>query len=383
MRQPIGTKRHLSILAIFVIAGVSLASLSGAYGQGCIAIRGGQCAVGHTMSMLSGPQIFGAEMAEQSGYMQKGDIQASVGYRWLHSDRHFRGDHEEKQRQIQGTEVINDSHFMDVSVIYAFSPRFSAGLTLPFVYSTRSSLYEHPGAGRNTTSAGGLGDMRLTGYMWLVDPDKATKGNVSFGFGPKFPTGQYDVQDTFQTAAGPVTGTVDQSIQPGDGGWGFSAEMFGFVQVAPRTSAYGQIYYLFNPENENGVSTTTGRPRNAFESVMSIADQYLARAGLQYALVPKWGLSLTFGGRIEGVPAHDFFGRSDGFRRPGYAVSVEPGLVLAHKSWTVNFNTPVAVYRNRTRSVPDIQRTAATGVFRHGDSAFADFVITTSISKQF
>lgn len=139
--------------------------------------------------------------------------------------------------------MINDSHFIDVSILYSFSERFSAGLTVPFVYSTRSSTYEHPGAGRNSSEAAGLADIRLTGYAWLFDPKTAKKGNISLGIGPKFPTGQHAVQDTFQTATGPVTGTVDQSIQPGDGSFGIATEFFGFALVAPRTSL------LFGPQN--------------------------------------------------------------------------------------------------------------------------------------
>jgi hypothetical protein len=44
---------------------------------------------------------------------------------------------------------------------------------------------------------------------------------------------------------------------------------------------------------------------------------------------------------------------------------------------------PVAVYRNRQRSVPDEQQSEATGEWRHGDAAFADFLVMFSLSRQF
>ncbi|HEV8544343.1 MAG TPA: hypothetical protein VGR78_18290 [Verrucomicrobiae bacterium] len=37
----------------------------------------------------------------------------------------------------------------------------------------------------------------------------------------------------------------------------------------------------------------------------SIPDQYLGRAGLSYEIWPSQDLSLSLGGRVEGVPAHD------------------------------------------------------------------------------
>jgi hypothetical protein len=42
-----------------------------------------------------------------------------------------------------------------------------------------------------------------------------------------------------------------------------------------------------------------------------------------------------------------------------------------------------AVYRNRQRSVPDMQLSEATGTYRHGDAAFADHVLMASVKKQF
>jgi hypothetical protein len=43
---------------------------------------------------------------------------------------------------------------------------------------------------RFKTSSSGLGDVRLAGYNWLLDPDANPDGNVALGFGPKFPAGE-------------------------------------------------------------------------------------------------------------------------------------------------------------------------------------------------
>jgi hypothetical protein len=46
-------------------------------------------------------------------------------------------------------------------------------------------------------------------------------------------------------------------------------------------------------------------------------------------------------------------------------------------------NAPVALYRNRERSVPDMQLAQASGISRHGDAAFADFALLLSVAHRF
>jgi hypothetical protein len=44
---------------------------------------------------------------------------------------------------------------------------------------------------------------------------------------------------------------------------------------------------------------------------------------------------------------------------------------------------PVALERNRTQSVPDKIRTQKTGVYAHGDAAFADFAVNVGMAIRF
>jgi len=83
------------------------------------------------------------------------------------------------------------------------------------------------------------------------------------------------------------------------------------------------------------------------------------------------------------VPVRDLIGGSEGFRRPGFAVSIEPGLVYARKGWTASLSAPVALYRAREKSVPDNELEVLKGKPQHGDAAFADFMILGSIAKSF
>jgi hypothetical protein len=110
---------------------------------------------------------------------------------------------------------------------------------------------------------------------------------------------------------------------------------------------------------------------------MSVADQYLVRAGMSRPVPKTRRFAYTAGWRIEGVPVRDLIGKSNGFRRPGYAMSVEPGLEYFRRRDTFSVTVPIAVRRNRKRSVSDILVGGA------GDAAFADYFITFGYSHRF
>ena len=116
---------------------------------------------------------------------------------------------------------------------------------------------------------------------------------------------------------------------------------------------------------------------------MSVADQYFGRLGLGYD-IKKHGpmVTLTLGGRVEGIPARDAIGGSQGFRRPGYTLSVEPGVIVASHQWQFALTTPVAVLRDRVRSVTDIEN-STPGNIVHGDAAFADFSVIGTLVYRF
>ena len=73
----------------------------------------------------------------------------------------------------------------------------------------------------------------------------------------------------------------------------------------------------------------------------------------------------------------DALGGSDGFRRPGYAISIDPGFLYVRGNNMFSCNIPFAVERNRKRSVADILGGG------HGDAAFADYSIMFSLSRRF
>jgi hypothetical protein len=119
------------------------------------------------------------------------------------------------------------------------------------------------------------------------------------------------------------------------------------------------------------------RPFNPLTGYMSIPDQYLVDGGVAHPFPKIRGLAVKGGLRYEGVKVKDLIGGSTGFRRPGYGLSVEPGFQYERNKNTWTFNLPVAVQRNRKRSVPDqIQGTA-------GDAAFADYMLLFGYARHF
>ncbi len=324
------------------------ASLSG---QGCVIARGGGAAA----------------ITDSSGYLEKGDWQLNLNLRHFKSHRHFAGDDEQTIRSDQGTEVYNNSYFYDVNLTYAWSKRINLFLTVPFVNHDRSSMYEHLGNNsgqRFSTQASGLADVQAGAGFWVIDPDKAGKWNLQISAAIKFPTGDAEAQDIFVKSTGPSLRYVDSSIQPGDGGTGFSISMNGFYslqQWVKNLSLYGGGFYLFNPEERN---EKTG---------YSIPDGYMVRGGFEYRIEGVQGLSVSLGMRNEGVIAHDLFGGSRGSRRPGFAVAVEPGITYAKGRYSGTLTVPIAVHRNRVTSF---------GSAKAGDAAFADYTINLSLSMK-
>lgn len=351
------------ILLLCCVIGMTLLTQE-SIAQGCVAIRQFS-GIGNAVGQLN--------------VQTKGDLNVGLNYRYFKSFRHFRGTHEEPARVENGTEVINWSHGVDFNIGYSFTDRLFGIVSLPFAYNERSSLYEHGRESRHMSYSGGLADMRIGAGYWLLSGEKAAKGNLSLGLGSKLPTGNYNAKSTFYNV-GPNCSfelrPVDQSIQLGDGGFGITLESQGLKEFKPSIFGYYNAFYLFNPRNTNGTQTFRSRPS---EGIMSVPDQFALRAGLFYGVKKVHGLGFSLGGRVEGIPVKDLIGESGGFRRPGYVVSVEPGVSYMLGNVTGTLNVPVALVRNRTRSLTDIADSTPDNL-RHGDAAFADYLINFSLA---
>jgi hypothetical protein len=297
------SKKKMKAFQFIIIVFLAFVLNPSLFGQGCVAIRGNSACGGSFGSSLN---------------LNKGEFNSQFGFRHFKSFRHYRGDVEETNRLEEGTEVINKSTFIDFSLTYGISDRFYANIILPIAINTRSSMYEHGGnppnglGDRRVTASRGLADMRLGVGYWLFDPSKHNF-NYAVGLGVKLPTGKYDYKDTFYHQGAKkdqdIESVVDQSIQPGDGGLGVTLDFQGFHPITHKLGISTNLYYLFNTKATNGVLTRNG------SSEFSCPDQFAVRIGGSYNTMK--GLNFYLGGRLEGVPATDAIGSSEGYRRPG------------------------------------------------------------------
>ena len=324
--------------------------------------------------------------AQGAGYPPAGTWSASLGWRYQKSDRHFVGSEYQAERDHESSQVINGMNLADLSIRYQATTRTELSLGVPYVMATRSQPLRNTQREiieRYQTQARGIGDAVFAARRWMFDPETHTTGNLQLGLGVKVPTGANNVTDTFRLfSATPAPGTissavrtVDQSIQPGDGGFGILLDFSTFKGLAGgNMTAYASGAYLANPGGTSKVLTYRNAPG---EQIMSIADQFLLRGGAVFPVPKTQTMSFGAGIRVEGVPVTDLFGRSDGFRRPGVAVSIEPALNYGKGKHGVAIGIPIAIYRNRFVSVPDKARGA------HGDAAFADYLVMFGYSRRF
>ena len=345
---------RLSALALVSVAAPVLA-------QGCLAA--------HTNTSIQGCLM--DTQPSVGELLHNHPLTVEVDWRSFSSFRHFSGEVENIQREILNTQIKNHQNIYNVNVDLQLTPRWSVNAFVPVLQGTRNQKYPPYGV----FDIAGLGDMIVGAQAWVLRPPAENGGNIAFSAGLKLPTGLNDGMGTGRLANGTVQKVVaDQSLQPGDGSWGFTLGTQAYQQVPFHAIAYFQGSWLFNPRDTNGVPTFRTAPG---EQVLSVTDQYLFRGGFSRHVPHVRGLSGSFGGRMEGIPVRDAFGKSDGFRRPGYIISIDPGLQYQHGRTMLAVNAPWAIQRNRRASVTDL----AHGT--HGDAAFADYAITVGLSHTF
>lgn len=356
--------------ATAVIAGLFgiLFFSNAAAGQGCVAAHSPQPLVaGLTTNVM-----------DEAGHSGKGsrlegmlhNLSVTIGFREYNSFRHYVGTVEQLRRAARHNQVQNHVDLMDLQISYRLSPRWSMMFDLPGLTATRQQQ-----GNPNIFRSGGIGDITAGVQAWVFRPPTESHANIAFSVQLKMPTGINDAHGTTILANGTrQIRPFDESIQPGDHAWGFSLGTQAYRQIWFHTTAYFTGSWLFNPEDTTGVRTFRSAPH---EDVISSTDMYLWRGGFSHGVPKVRGLALSLGGRMEGIPVRDAFGASNGFRRPGYVISLEPGLVYMYKQHTFNVSGPWALERNRTISTSDLLNGA------HGDAAFSDYTIIASYTKRF
>jgi hypothetical protein len=330
---------------------LAVAAAAPAFGQGCIVAR--------SNGDQGGPE-------SQGGYLSPGEWNFGIGYRHQFSYIHFVGATEQNYRVADGTQVENKINLENLSATYQLTPRFSFSADIPLLTASR-----HTNNSPIVYTSAGIGDISFMANGWVWNPQENTRGNVQFGIGLLLPTGKDNVANTVdpQNGKGTTTTIVDYSIQPGQGGWGIPLQWAGYKNWL-SSQLYFNGSYLMMLEDINGVLRSSNLNPVTLTQYNAITDQYLMEGGVAHPIRKIRGLTVTFGPRMEGVPARNLFpsGNDLGFRRPGFAVSAEPGVQYSRNGNVFTVTIARAIYRDRTRSVPDV----LTG--GHGDAAFANWV---------
>jgi hypothetical protein len=301
--------------------------------------------------------------------LKKHQWQVDVSYRNLYAQDFYVGTTQRESAAPSGEPIYINVNSVDLSVDYGVTDRLSLTLTFPFAYSTESHFY--PDMQRHEVTSRGLGDISLVGNIWLWNPASHPSGNLSVGLGMKPPTGDNAFPGNFYLPNAVVRLPVDEAVQLGDGGWGVIFQAQGYKKISNRASTYGYGYYLLSPKNiTNVISPYAGVP-------LSVTDIYSARVGAGYALLPKKGLSVSLGPRIDGIPVRDLVGPHDGYRRPGYVLYAEPGMTLNLRRSTFTLDIPVRVYQDFKPSVVDVQ------LGRPGGGDFARVLVLAGYSVRF
>jgi hypothetical protein len=347
-----------------LILTVSLLFSYGVRSQGCIAIR----------------NISGFGQFAQLGYGQSADKWAlDINNRYFNAFEVYSG----KERQPNdGIHLYEFTTNFELTRI--LENGWSIALDMPIAANSVTSTLEHQSGIQHTTSDFGLGDMRFTVYKWLFNTNKLQKGNIQFGLGIKFPTGNYNYEDYFyydpNNHAAKMLSPVNVAIQLGDGGTGITTELNGYYIFNRKLSIYGNFFYLINPRDVNGTySLFPNAPANIAAvaaatgtDVNSVPDSYTMRAGVDYSMDK---LVAALGLRFEGVPAYDLIGKSDGLRRVGYIFSIEPGLQYKFKKSFLYTFVTIPMARATVKAPTDKQASEITGTDFTTPGHFANYVL--------
>lgn len=377
---------------LFVILLIAITVSQKIYAQGCVAVR----QMGGVHTICDGGNSYN---------LKKGDMQVGVNFRKFHSWRHFVGTEEQKQRQNTGGGIGADgidhgnavniySNALDFNFSYGLTNRLQLNFALPWVSNERSQVLRQTAPVKDTfrysVFARGFGDIRVSANYWVFKPETHPNGNLLIGLGVKLNNGKYKATDVAPQSNGTKRiAVMDQAIQPGDGGIGFTVEAQGFKKITNRIYGFANGYYLFNPKESNG--TFKSKPDSGLDgyNVYACPDQYFARLGAMVVVGKQKNLDLSLAYRWEGIPAYDAFGGQVAYRRPGYVMAVEPGVTYRMGKHTFSLFVPYNFKKNRIQSAADIARQnmendkisdPALKVHIQGDAAFADYSINLGYS---
>lgn len=348
--------RYATSTALCIAVAAHAAAASRAAGQGCEPIR------------FATPVSLGGV---GQAYQPDREWQLTLAYRRLVSNEWFIGTDENSSRAPGGKSPVFTIHTLMADVAYAINDRYRVRLSVPVSRGSLSRIW--PDQSSHEQTATGIGDVSLMGEAWILSPRTHERGNIAIGLGVKAPTGSHKVASQFYSANGPVDFPADQTIQPGDGGWAILLQAQGFRQLTERTHAYAFGFYMASPKARSDVEWMPNS-----NQYWSVPDVYSARAGAAFSVWPDQGLTVSLGGRVDGIPVHDLLGGGDDdtIKRTAYVMFADPGLSVTRGNGTLTLSVPYRLKVNRQKSLFE-QRTNGLNA-----GGFAKYLVFASYSHR-
>jgi len=329
-----------------------------AMGQGCEPIR------------FTTPVSLGGQ---GETYQRGHEWRLSLAYRRLVSDEFFVGTSENSALGPGGQAPVFRIHTFVADVGYSINDRYRVRLSVPVSSGSVSRMW--PDRVIHTQSATGIGDVNVVGEAWILTPRTHANGNIGVGLGVKAPTGSHTIGSRFYTAGGSIDYPADQTVQPGDGGWALLIQSQGFRQITDRTYGYAFGSYMVSPKAHSDVrlQPNTGQ-------YWSVPDVYSMQLGGAFSVLPDQGLSMSLGGRVDGIPVHDLLGGGDDstIKRTSYVVYADPGLSFTRGKGTFTLSVPYRLAVNRKKSL--FEQQTATAVNGGG---FAKYLVFAAYTHRF
>ncbi len=306
--------------------------------------------------------------AGATGIGKSSKFEFDVNWRFAESDMLYNKGRK-NHALTRALKPVEDLSVIDMTATYAISQRASISANLPIAFNKFAlQLPPEPSifSRRFDLPARGIGDISLVARTWLFNQKKHPFHNVRLGGGLKFATGNwapksyYPNIDGFGTAKKTV---YPPAIIPGDGGLGVIVDAqayktFRQPEILRGTSVFASAAYLITPKNTNSApSVLSGlglaydpRGQNALRN--SVADTYAVQTGFSVPIPRCYDNKLLRGIRIlgiaryEGLKQRDIIGRSDGFRQPGYILTLGPAVSFTCGKNSFTVEVPITYNRH-------------------------------------
>jgi hypothetical protein len=283
-------------------------------------------------------------------YLEKGDWQIQASLNRYNSDEYFTGSTRRSELIDTDAAPKEGGTSLNFQGAYALSRNINLMADVPILVDSYWNY--RLGGSRHEMKASGLGDAIVGGRFWLFKIDNKTKQNLALQLAVRFPTGNANYQDNYPNALGQdiKLKAVKADIQPGSGAAGLRLATQGYRRFR-HFAVYGNALYLFSLKEQNDTNSimsvlNPGGPAAvpANKRYNATPDSYLFNLGASTPAPHLKGVSLSLGSQIAGVPTFNVLTGSEGYRQPGYLVTLNPGLSFNTKIASYFISVPVRVY---------------------------------------